>query len=94
MKKMQKVNITLAMDDWKLQALDYYLKQQNTTVQKKLDEAMEQLYEQMVPEVVRQFVEGVNGTKPKPKHPVPTPKPQPSQKPKPEAKEEIAHEQP
>ncbi len=89
---MQKVSITLTMDDWKLQALDYYLKQQNSTVQEKLDEAMGQLYEQMVPEVVRQFVEGVNGTKPKPKRPTPTPKPQASQKPKPET-EEIDHGQ-
>ncbi len=90
---MQKVSITLTMDDWKLQALDYYLKQQNSTVQEKLDEAMGQLYEQMVPEVVRQFVEGVNGTRPKPKHPTSTSKPQASQKPKPETKEEMDHGQ-
>ncbi len=90
---MQKVNITLALDDWKLQALEYYLKEQNTTVQKKLDEAMGQLYEQTVPEVVRQFVEGVNRTKAKPKHTAPTAKPQASQKPKPETKEEINHGQ-
>lgn len=88
---MQKVNITLTLDDWKLQALEYYLKQENTTVQKKLDEAMGQLYEQMVPEVVRQFVEGVNGTKPK--RPAPAPKPQASQKPRPETKGEIDHGQ-
>ncbi len=90
---MQKVNITLILDDWKLRALDYYLKQQNSTVQKKLDEAMGQLYEQMVPEVVRQFVEGVNGTKPKPKHPAPTAKPQASQKQKPETEEKVDHGQ-
>ncbi len=92
---MQKVNITLAMDDRKFQALDYYLKQENTTVQKKLDEAMGQLYEQTVPEVVRQFVEGINGAKPKPnKHPTSAPKPQATPKPKSESKEEIVHEQP
>ncbi len=90
---MQKVNITLILDDWKLRALEYYLKQENTTVQKKLDEAMGQLYEQMVPEVVRQFVEGVSGAKPKPKHPAPTPKPQASQKQKPETEEEVDHGQ-
>ncbi len=73
---MQKVSITLTMDDWKLQALDYYLKQENTTVQKKLDEAMGQLYEQMVPEAVRQFVEGVSGAKTKPKGSTSAPKPQ------------------
>ncbi len=89
---MQKVNITLTLDDWKLQALEYYLKQENTTVQKKLDEAMGQLYEQTVPEVVRQFVEGVSGTKPKTKHSAP--KPQTNQKPKTEKKEEMTHEHP
>ncbi len=89
---MQKVNITLTLDDWKLRALEYYLKQENTTVQKKLDEAMGQLYEQTVPETVRQFVEGVSGAKPK--RPAPTAKSQADQKPKSEAKEETAHEQP
>ncbi len=92
---MQKVNITLTLDDWKLRALEYYLKQENTTVQKKLDEAMGQLYEQTVPETVRQFVEGISGakTKPKSKQSAPTPKPQAIQKPKPETKEEINHGQ-
>ncbi len=88
---MQKVNITFTLDDWKLRALEYYLKQENTTVQKKLDEAMGQLYEQTVPETVRQFVEGVRGAKPK--RPAPTAKPQASQKPRPETKEEIDHGQ-
>lgn len=83
---MQKVNITLTLDDWKLQALEYYLKQENTTVQKKLDEAVGQLYEQMVPETVRQFVEGISGVKPK--RPAPATKPQAGQKPKPEVKKE------
>ncbi len=89
---MQKVNITLTLDDWKLQTLEFYLKQKNTTVQKKLDEAMGQLYEQMVPETVRQFVEGVSGAKPKPKHSAP--KPQVNQKPKIEKKEETTHGHP
>ncbi len=80
---MQKVNVTLAMDEERLRALEYYLKQENTTVQKKLDEAMGQLYEQTVPETVRQFVEGVSGAKPK--RPAPTAKSQASQKPKSEA---------
>ncbi len=88
---MQKVNITLTLDDWKLRALEYYLKQENTTVQKELDEAVGQLYEQTVPDTVRQFVEGVNGTRPKPKHPAPTPEPQASQKQKPKT-EETNHE--
>lgn len=83
---MQKVNVTLNMDDWKLQALEYYLKEQNTTVQKKLDEAMGQLYEQTVPETVRQFVEGISGAKPK--RPAPAAKPQAGQKPKPDVKKE------
>jgi len=83
---MQKVNITLTLDDWKLQALEYYLKQKNTTVQKKLDEAMGQLYEQIVPETVRQFVEGISGNKSK--RPAPAVKSQAGQKPKTEVKKE------
>lgn len=81
---MQKVNITLTMDDEKLRALEYYLKQQNTTVQKKLDEAVGQLYEQTVPETVRQFVEGISGSKPK--RPTSAAKPPAGQRPKAEVK--------
>ena len=62
---MSKVNITLAIGDEKLEAIEFYLKKQNTSLQKKLDELVEQLYEKTVPEAVREFLDAKSGAKPK-----------------------------
>ena len=90
---MQKVNITLNLDDWKLRALEYYLKNENSNLQKKVEEAVGQLYEQVVPGPVREFVEGIAGTKPK--RPTAVPKPPADPSPKAETRKEDAnHGQP
>lgn len=80
---MQKITVTLSFDDEKLRALDTYLKMQNTTVQKKLEEAMSKLYEDTVPKPVQEYLDALAGAKIK----RPTPKPQPAVKPKPGMKE-------
>ena len=54
---MQKIPITLSFEDEKLSALEIFLKKENTTVQKRLDEALRQLYESAVPEAVREFLD-------------------------------------
>ena len=54
---MQKVEITLSFEDEKLSALEIFLKKENTTVRKRLDEALRQLYESAVPEEVREFLD-------------------------------------
>lgn len=77
---MQKVNIILALDEERLRALEAYLKMEGSTLQKKLEEAVGQLYEQMVPKEVQKYVEALSGGKPKP-----APKP----KPKTEMKKEV-----
>ena len=51
---MEKNEITLSFDDERMRALTIYLKKENTTVQEKMDEAMRLLYEQTVPEPVRE----------------------------------------
>lgn len=79
---MQKITVTLSFDDEKLRALDTYLKMENSTVQKKLEEAMGQLYEQTVPKPVQEYVDAIAGAKIK----RPASKPQVTPKPKPEAK--------
>ena len=50
---MQKTEITLSFDGEKLDALEFYLKKENTTVQKRMNEALTELYERIVPEAVR-----------------------------------------
>ena len=54
---MKKVEITLSFDEEKLEALEFVLRKEKTTVKKKLDEALVQLYEQSVPEPVREYLE-------------------------------------
>ena len=54
---MEKNEITLSFDSEKMEALVFYLKKENTTVQKKMDEALRLLYEQTVPEPLREYLD-------------------------------------
>ena len=54
---MEKNEITLSFDGEKMEALVFYLKKENTTVQKKMDEALRLLYEQTVPEPLREYLD-------------------------------------
>ena len=54
---MQKTEITLSFDGEKLDALEFYLKKESTTVQKRMNEALTELYERTVPEAVRAFLD-------------------------------------
>lgn len=63
---MKKVEITLSFDEEKLEALEYSLRKEKTTVKKKLDEALGNLYEQSVPEPVREYLESKAGGKERP----------------------------
>ena len=70
---MSKTEITLAFESEKLEALEYYLRKENSTVQKKMDEALRQLYEATIPEPVREFVGRKSPAPPRPKRPAPKP---------------------
>ncbi len=54
---MKKVNITITFDDDKLDALEFSLRKEHSSVQARMNDALKQLYEQTVPEAVR----GVSG---------------------------------
>ena len=54
---MQKSEIALSIDGEKLDALEYYLKKENATVQKRMNEALMELYERTVPDAVREFLD-------------------------------------
>ena len=81
---MKKVNITLSFDDEKLDALEFSLRKEHSSVQASMDDALKQLYEQTVPEAVREYLDSkaVPASKPKraaksaaPKTPSSEPKP-------------------
>ena len=78
---MKKVNISIAFEDEKLDAEEFSLKKENSSVQDRMDDALKNLYEKTVPEPVREYLESKAApAAPKPKRTVkPTaPKPQPA----------------
>ena len=64
---MKKVNITLAFDDDKLDALEFSLKKENSSVQSRMEDALRQLYEKTVPEPVREYLDSKVAPAAKPK---------------------------
>lgn len=87
---MGKVSITLSFEEDKLEAMEICLKKDGSCLQKKMEETLKKLYEEVVPEPVREFVDAKAGGKPK--RPAPPPKPKPA---KAEPRKETAtHEQP
>ena len=73
---MKKVNITLTFDDDKLNALEFSLRKEHSSVQARMDDALKQLYEQTVPEAVREYLDSKAVPAPKPKRTPKTAKPQ------------------
>ena len=64
---MKKVNITLTFDDDKLDALEFSLRKEHSSVQARMDDTLKQLYEQTVPEAVREYLDSKAVPAPKPK---------------------------
>lgn len=60
-----KVEIKIMFESEKLDALEVFLAESNSSVQKKLAEDLQHLYEKTVPEPVRKFVDAKSGTKPR-----------------------------
>lgn len=73
---MKKVNITLAFDEDKLEALEFSLKKENSSVQSRMEDALRQLYEKTVPEPVREYLDSRAAPTAKPKRPPKAAKPQ------------------
>ena len=80
---MEKSEITLSFDSEKMEALVFYLKKENTNVQHKMDEALRILYEETVPEPLREYLDAKSAPirprrPPRPSQPkAETPKPAP-----------------
>ena len=89
---MENNEIKLSFDSEKLEALVFYLKKENSTVQKKMAEALRLLYEQTVPEPLREYLDAKSAPV-RPKRPTRPSQPK-AVAPKPAAThEEVHHEQ-
>ena len=78
---MKKVNITLTFDDDKLDALEFSLRKEHSSVQARMDDALKQLYEQTVPEPVREYLDSRAAPAARPRRPARPAKPQPREEP-------------
>ncbi len=54
---MKKIEITLSFDEKKLEALEFSLRKEKSSVQKKMQDELTALYEKSVPEAVREYLE-------------------------------------
>ena len=54
---MGETNITINFDAAKLDALEFALRKQRSSVQRRMAEMLQQLYESEVPEAVREYVD-------------------------------------
>ena len=54
---MKKIEITLSFDEDKLEALEFSLRKEKSSVQKKMQEELSALYESLVPEAVREYLD-------------------------------------
>ena len=91
---MEKVALTVSMEEPRLDVLNYFLVQ-NGSAQKELERMLTELYERTVPEETRGYVESkIAPSKPKrPSHPAPKPKANPPAPQQNAPKKEAQHEQ-
>ena len=73
---MQKKDITLTFEDEKLDALEFSLKKKGISVQRRMQEALKNLYEQEVAAPVREYLDSKSAPAVKPRRPVKPSKPQ------------------
>ena len=66
---MGETNITISYDEAKLDALEFVLRKQRSSVQRRMAEMLQQLYESEVPEAVREYVDSRAAPAARPKRP-------------------------
>lgn len=66
---MSETNITINFDAAKLDALEFVLRKQRSSVQRRMAEMLQQLYESEVPEAVRKYVDSRAAPAARPKRP-------------------------
>lgn len=70
---MKKVTVTVACEQEKLRAIQFYLAKGNTSLEAELDRFLERLYKKYVPAQTREYIDSMEGTeerpRAKPEHP-------------------------
>ena len=66
---MEKVCVTVSMEEERLKALEFVLKKKNSSVQRRMDDALRLLYEKEVPEPIREYVDSLLAPPPRPRRP-------------------------
>jgi len=74
---MSMISISISFDEEKLAALDFSLAKENSTAQKRMEQALDELYEKTVPEALREYVNSKSAPVTKPKRPAKQPAPKP-----------------
>ena len=64
---MEKISITVSMEAERLRALEFALKKKSSSVQRRMDEALRQLYAQEVPQPIREDVDSLLVTPARPR---------------------------
>ena len=64
---MEKISITVSMEAERLRALEFALKKKSSSVQRRMDEALRQLYAQEVPQSIREYVDSLLVTPARPR---------------------------
>lgn len=54
---MAKIELTIPFDEEKLSALNFSLKKENTTAQRRMEQALDELYESAVPQPLREYLD-------------------------------------
>lgn len=67
--KLESKNITIGFDAAKLDALEFVLRKQRSSVQRRMEEVLQQLYESEVPEAVREYVDSKSTPAARPRRP-------------------------
>lgn len=67
---MEKICVTVSMEEERLKALEFVLKKKNSSVQRRMDDALRLLYEKEVPEPIREYVDSLLAPPPRPRRPV------------------------
>ena len=66
---MSETNITINFDAAKMDALEFVLRKQRSSIQRRMAEMLQQLYESEVPEAVREYVDSRAAPAARPKRP-------------------------
>ena len=66
---MEKIELTVSIEQERLNVLNYFLAQENTSAQKELERMLTELYESKVPQETRGYIDSMVAPPPKPRRP-------------------------